>query len=248
MIEVIAAADLQWHVDAVPQIAEGEPAAASAVWAEMQTANEPLHDGPICRCLKVALPQQLGEPGVVSVARGQYRSMAVQRDARVGDRGIRMLGCKALIIGRDSRGAEHVAIGQRGTGVLMYPRQWELAPAGSIDARWLNGTLADALVATVRDEGLEELGIDLTSACDVTGPVCLYHDQAALCWDVIVRLDWRGPIVPTKSPGGCRVDEHAWEYADVVWLAQADAKAWHDRSPGALSPPTVAVLRWLGWL
>ena len=272
MIEVVACPGLRWHVDLSHSPAAAEPALVEPilvvpalvepalvepallkqallkqVWAEMVAANPRLHDGPICQCLGYTAGSA-ASGGVLHVARSQFSAMAVQRDERVGDRGVRILGAKAMVVGRDSDGREQVIIGQRGPGVLMYPRQWELAPAGSIDAHLLKSSLDDALRQTVQGEGTEELDLDLPDLCKIVGPVCLYRDDAALCWDVIVRLDWRAVIDPRLSPGGCRVSEHSWEYGDVVWLARSDAAAWHARSPRALSPPTVSVLQWAGWI
>lgn len=209
-------------------------------WLAMLDANTRLHDGPIWAVRSVT-------PHSLCVYADQYKRLAVQADERVGDLGVRILGIKGVLIGRDPTGAERLLIARRGSETRVYQGLWETAPAGGIDVR--RALSEESILATLRAEMGEELG--LTLPADVLPRIgAAVADPIAMSIDLIARVDWPLSIRPEAGlcSAGSNASGHAWEYIDAVWISQDEASAFAQQSPWALSPPTRAVLRWLGWI
>lgn len=224
-----------------------------AHWAALCAENPRYHDGDILSVARIA-----GDGGVIECAPDRFKRLAVQRDGR--DLGVRLLGVKGMIVGRDERGGEHVLIARRGPQTRVYHDQWEIAPAGGIDgvvdrsvlARAAAGERVDlgerVVVAALLEEAREELGLEIDPAgCRA---VCIVRDEVARSVDVIVRVDWPRPIDPRRAVcggGGFCAGGNGWEYTDSAWLSRADAPGFEARAAGSLVGPMRAALRWAGW-
>ena len=116
-------------------------------------------------------------------------------------------------------------------------------PAGGLDARRRTERLTEAdIIAQLVIEADEELGLAVESGwCSIDALV--RDDDAGRHDNIVVTVRVPGEIRPTQPP--C-LREH-WEYLDVVWLSRAESAGWVGRDPGALIPPTLATLRWMGW-
>ncbi|MGD9690048.1 MAG: hypothetical protein AB7K52_10385 [Phycisphaerales bacterium] len=228
------------------------PAAGAERWAKLVDANPRMFDGPI-----LAFESFDGASGVIDARHDRFARVAVQDETL--DLGVRLLGVKGLIVARDQRGATHVLIARRGRQTRIYADMWEIAPAGGIDPPGADADPGgmtelniERLVATLMEESEEELGIDLHACARGTPePVALVHDELARSVEIIMRVDWREAIDPSRLPGTCPASGRGvgggWEYSDAAWLAQADARVFDERSREAIVGPMRAVLRWMGW-
>jgi 8-oxo-dGTP pyrophosphatase MutT (NUDIX family) len=211
--------------------------AMAAAWGRMVEANPRLHDGPIWSVRAV------DAAGLV-VEADQYRRLAVQDDPAVGDIGVRVLGVKGMLIARDETGAERLLLGRRGGETRVYGGLWEIAPAGGVSPR--RGLDEHVLRETLAEEMHEELGMEIDDAAAT--PLCLVRDDLAWSVDVVMAVAWPA-VVPSSGAGRvvCAVDGCAWEYVDASWLSRAEVAKFVEGSSRAVSPPTLAVLRWAGW-
>ena len=216
-----------------------------AFWNVLRARNPRLRDGAILTVRDLDLARVPG-PATITVAPASFRHLAVQTEKF--ELGIRLLGVKGLIIGRDESGGEHVWIARRGPETRISHHMWEIAPAGGVDV-FPEGTSPDAAAVfrrVVVDEAKEELGIDLPpEAADAAHPVAIVHDEIARSIDVIVRVDWPGTINPRT--GLCTATGCNWEYSDAAWLARVDAGEFDRKHSAAIVPVMRAVLRWMGW-
>lgn len=224
-------------------VPHGPPLLAEDVESRWNTArllNPRLRDGPV---LSVGAIDAAA--GTIGVCRSTYKELVAQ-DGTL-DLGVRMLGVKGLIVGRDRAGTEHVLIARRGNETRVYGGMWEIAPAGGVSAP--PGTVSElgvaALQSTLADEAREELGLEL----DVSAarPIAIVRDDVARSVDVIVRLDWPwsgGVIDPRASV--CRLGRDDWEYVDTAFLSRTDAAAFDARAAGEIVGPMRVALRWLG--
>ncbi len=233
-----------------------------AEWNAMRLENPRLHDGGILRV--VAFDPHTHR---FRVAPAAYRDFALQErrlartwatqppsvPRRFDPSLVWLLGVKGFIIGKDCLGSEYLLIARRAGQTRVYPSLWEAAPAGGIDLPSLDPhapaasldafNLHDRVLHTLRNEAHEELGlpIDVRDAF----PVVVVQDSIARSFDIFVRLDLTGVADPRQCPT-CFTAADRWEYIDAAWLARADAASF--ASTGALSPPTLAALRPLGWI
>lgn len=249
------------RVEIVPRgdradIDEGLGDADHAHWAALCAENPRYHDGDILSVARIA-----ADGGVIECVPDRFKRLAVQRDGH--DLGVRLLGVKGMIVGRDVRGGEHVLIARRGPQTRVYHDQWEIAPAGGIDgvvdrsalARAAAGACVDlgerVVLHALAEEGREELGLEIDPAW--CRPVCIVRDEVARSVDVIVRVDWPKPIDPRRAVcggglgGGLCAGGNGWEYTDSAWLAREGAPGFEARSAGSLVGPMRAALRWAGW-
>ncbi|MFN7022009.1 MAG: hypothetical protein ACK4WH_11875, partial [Phycisphaerales bacterium] len=188
----------------------GVDAEVDRVWEEMRRANPRLHDGP------VALVEAAGPgEGEWACRAGRYREVAT---ARALGRRVRALGVSGLVIGRDGRGVEHALFGRRGSQTRIYGGLWEHAPSGTVgilgDGAERIGV--DQLAGVLREEGLEEVGIDLGKAAEVRA-VATVEDARACSVDVVMRVEVGGVIEPRWAPCAAGASG-AWEYTDTAWV------------------------------
>jgi hypothetical protein len=213
-------------------------------WRELCAVNDSLYDGPILRVRSAD-----AQTGSIVCERSTFRHLATA--GRLG-RDVRQLGVVGWLIGCDrTTGEEHVLLGRRGASTRVYPGLWENAPSGGVPGVPLNlaSLEAGALYAALSDEAEEELGIALP-AFD-SGPVAFdswIHDPVARSLDLVVCVDV-GMIdagrLPCLASGGEPDDQR--EYIDSSWLSRGEAAAYFDRHANAISPPTLALARHMGW-
>lgn len=243
---------------------------AAARWSELCRANPRLHDGNMLSCVRIETGTEPGNgPGaarVIRARRERFARLAVQGAVEASgasiEFGVRMLGVKGLIIGRDRAGEEHVLIARRGRETRVYGDMWEIAPAGGIGVPRQSGggegeagvteLASGALTETLVEEAQEELGIDVRECCGTPRAVAIVRDELARSVEVIVRAEWARPIDPRRAvcasgSGGCGAGASAWEYSDSAWLARREAREFDRRSAEAIVGPMRAVLRWMGW-
>lgn len=159
---------------------------------------------------------------------------------------VRALGVQGIVTARDKHGEEHLLLGRRAGETRIYQGLWENAPSGTIAppaAAQSSLAIADFTKALL-DEGLEETGLDLNQAG--TSCAALLDDSQAQSLDVVLRIEMRESINPSSVP--CSADNtHRWEYAATTWVPTAQLADWVQRHDHAISPPTLAVLRWMRW-
>jgi hypothetical protein len=125
--------------------------------------------------------------------------------------------------------------------VRIYPGLWENAPAGAVEPPSAPGLWgAEHLARTLAKEEHEEVGWDLGPGG--FRPIALVEDPRARSVDVVLRRDLAASPTPP-----CRRD-HRGEYADLRWVPVHTLPPWLGTSSGIASPPTLALLRFLGWL
>ncbi len=212
------------------------PPASSLREGELERTQPRLFDGPILLADHCEM-----EWGRLVVRRESYKTLATAE--RVGA-DVYALGVQGLVIARDDDGDACVLLGRRSGEVRMYPGMWENAPSGSVPPPGENESSVgiEYLAKVLRDEGLEELGVDLdgsTLSC-----VALLEDRAARSIDVVLRVEASERV--RSAMVGCRLQDcGAWEYAETAWSPIGDACAWAERDARGVSPPTRGLLRWL---
>lgn len=225
--------------DASPAAADAAAARAETEWARRKLENPRLFDGPILRVVSTN-----PERGLVHAERAGFKRLVTRE---VSGLDCTILSVTGVIVGRDPRGREHVLLGRRSGETRIYGGMWELGPSGGLTPPPPGVTTIglDAVLAQLREEGLEELGLDLAGArCE---PVCLALDEIAGSDDVVVRVTPPGPIDPRRLP--CRTGACSdWEYLDTAWVPLDDLAAFDAASPDAIIPPTRALWRWFGWV
>ncbi|MFN0012032.1 MAG: hypothetical protein ACKVS8_10355 [Phycisphaerales bacterium] len=221
-----------------PPVARGQGDEIERRWSAARAANPRLRDGDVLSVMAID-----AAAGIISAARSSYKRLVAQDETL--DLGVRMLGVKGLIVGRDAAGDEHVLIARRGMETRVYGGMWEIAPAGGVQVppRGVEALGTDALRQTLAEEAAEELGVTL----DASGarPVAVVEDAVARSVDVIVRLEWPGVVEPRATV--CRAAEEEWEYIDAAWLARRDARAFDAHAAGEIVGPMRVVMRWMGW-
>lgn len=225
-------------------LAERVPAATpedDAAWARAHAINPRLHDGPI-----LAVRTMDAGAGVLRVAADSFKRLVTRADGSV-----RLLGVKAAIVGVDAHASEHVLIARRHPHTRCYGGLWELAPGGGVGPGVIdpasNGEVREPdLLRHLAHEAHEELGLDLLSATVGHTAGALLTDRAACSVDVVFAMRWRERINPRARV--CRAAQRDWEYVDTAWLARQGARGWVHAHGAAVSPPTVALLKWMGWL
>lgn len=210
--------------------------ATDAAWASLRQGNPTLFDGPII----------LVEPPSASTAklRGRHATYSHVATTSLTRHHARSLGVKALTLARDRSGTEHALVGLRASSTRIYPGLWELAPAGSVVPPSADATAISlpVMIDALRQEALEEIGIDLATA-ECT-PIALVDDDVASSLDVLFRCVLSpAPKLPRRS---CAVALDAIaEYAATEWVPVDRLADWTNRSPDAIAPPTAAIVAWI---
>ncbi len=216
--------------------------AAERVWDDARHLNPRLFNGPILGVLD-------SEPDC-AVIRAERRTFKDLLTAEATGDACTILSVTGLLVGHNAQGKPHVLLGRRSAETRVYPGQWEFAPSGGLTppAPDLHELGLAHVLAQLRDEGLEELGLDLNTLPGTAfEPVALCLDELARSDDIVVRVTLPGTLDPNRLP--CRVnDNSAWEYLDTAWVPLEKLAEFDRASPDAIIPPTRAIWRWLGWV
>lgn len=232
-----------------------------ARWAQRCRDNPRLHDGPIWSVTDVAHGPDRVELMVVPE---RYSRLVAQRPASVGgaaagpELGVRLLGAKGFITGRDSAGREHGLIAQRGPGVRSFAGMWECCPAGAVDRRPGVGVGAQDLWRTLIEEAAQELGV---ASVSIGGPGPAGREAGAHAAGGLV--EWGGALACLSCPESCSVDVviqgryrgviepgagwpsvdagRAWEVGAVRWVELDAIAALVAQSGRTIAPPTRAL-------
>lgn len=225
---------VEWGAEHRSGCSQAERKQVDRVWREMREQNDALYDGPIARVLSADI-----ETGVVLCGRSTFKHLVTA--GRLG-RDVRQLGIVGWLIGMNRAGVEHVLLARRSSSTRVYPGMWENAPSGGVTA----GEDERSLFRMLEDEAEEELGMALPSlASGRSAFVGWMRDPIARSLDLIVRVEV-GEVDPSRAP--CfGAGDGRWEYTDAAWLSHADAPAYFAKHREAISPPTLALARKLGW-
>lgn len=216
-------------------------------WAAMRTKNPRLYDGPM-----LAVDSIRPEQGHITLRVASYMALAVQARPSLGgaglDTGTEQFSVTGVLTRIDEHGRECVLLAQRGTTTRIYGGLWELAPSGGVEPPPAAGSLTELdLIHQLRMESQEELGPTLQLA--EPRVVALCRDPIAHSLDAVIRAT--ASIEPIENGHGAQSPEHpggeAWEYSATRWAPIEHLRSWnHARDP--MIPPTLALLRFFGWL
>lgn len=237
-LEPGAHGSLRFEVAAPMQSSPQAAAVVEELWNTLRRENPRLFDGP------VLLAEGAAKDGEEMVCRrATYKTLVTAHAAGLS---VRALGVQGVLVGRDRAGDEHVLLGRRSSGTRIYGGQWENAPSGTIKPPVAGAAAVDwpHIMAALHEEGLEELGLNLDASR--VGWAALMDDPQAQSLDVVVRLEISGPIDPRRVPCACG-DNGRWEYSGAAWALTSGLGEWIARDPAAVSPPTRALMRHLGW-
>lgn len=241
------------RIELLPAIDPPPPIAAAInnLWAELRRDNPRLHDGPILITdpLHTTLSRATGSPrfarahtGLALIARhATYKTLATAADVGMH---VRALGVQGIVTARDASGEEHLLLGRRGSEVRIYQGLWENAPSGTLPPPVPGASLIDQshFTQALLAEGIEELGLNLSAAS--ISWLAMLDDAEARSLDVVLKLQMQQPIDPRATP--CATDDtHPWEYAATQWTPLATLGAWAAQNAHAISPPTLALIRWI---
>jgi hypothetical protein len=205
-------------------------------WADQRAANPSLFDGPILSVSSID-----ARSGTITCVCERFARLMVQSDPAVGDLGVRLLGIKAIVRGRDTHQREHVLLARRGREVRVYPGLWEIGPAGGVDIAGSGTFTHDALTRTLIDEAHEELALELTPE-QIAPPALIVHDELALCHDLIAPVTWSKPINPRWTLCASAACANS-EYLDACWVPIDELPGFMRDHAHAISPVTHVALR-----
>lgn len=229
------------------EVAPGEPPPPSADverrWRDASAANPRLFNGSILRFRSF-------DPAACTIraSRDTYQRYSMQRfDARTStfERDVYHLAVTGVLLARDEAGREHVLLGRRGRETILYPDHWELAPGGGLDST--------DIYAQVVAEMEEELGLRASAEprlFEPPGPgdvLGLAIDPNAPSTDIVLRLRASADVRSLRSAIADAAGEHSWEYGSTRWVALEEAPAFVAAESGRTIPPTLAILRGMGW-
>lgn len=202
---------------------DAQEAAIAAAWDAMCARNPRYFNGRI-----LSFESYDAAAGIAVARDAAYRDHACRG---VVDLGIAFFGITGVLcVGEDA--ARRFFVARRGESVHEYPGQWEFGPCGGIDPPAEGDELASgALLAELRREAMEELGIDL----DTRGAraLALVHDDPVGSTDLMV-------LVPLgREPAA----EGNWEYSQTRWATLKEILAWD--GPGDVIPTTRALAAWM---
>lgn len=224
-------------------------------WNAMRARNPRLYDGPM-----LAVDSIRPEAGHISLRLSSYMALAVQAHPSLGgaglDTGTEQFSVTGVLTRIDEHGRECVLLARRGVTTRIYGGQWELAPSGGVEPPPTPtptpplppGPLTEHdLIHQLRMEAQEELG----PTVQLAGPrvVALCRDPIAHSVDAVIRAT--ASIEAIENGPGSQPPEYpdgeAWEYSATRWEPIELLRSWnHARDP--MIPPTLALLRFFGWL
>lgn len=209
-------------------------------WREHQRLNPREFDGPI---LHIHYADSF--TGRIDARREQYRHLAVGLACGIR---VKLLAVAGLVTAIDQDGEECLLLGRRSTQTRIYGGQWELAPSGGVSCPPPSTTQLslDDVHAALLEEAREELSENFENA--KAQPLALVADQRAMSEDILLGVKLPSPI--DSRFRSCKRGEstESWEYADTAWVPTSRLGGWLRAQPDALIPPSLAVLRWLGWV
>lgn len=230
------------------EVEHGEPPPPSADvkrrWSDASAANPRLFNGPILRFRSFDPTAR-----TILASRDTYQRYSMQRfDARTStfERDVYHLAVTGVLLARDEAGREHVLLGRRGRETMLYPGHWELAPGGGLDST--------DVYAQLLAEMEEELGLRVSTEprlFEPPGPgdvLGLAIDPNAPSADIVLRLRARADVRTLRSAIADAPGEHSWEYGSTRWVAFDEVAAFAAAESGRTIPPTLAILRGIGWI
>ncbi len=228
-----------------PRVLVGETGAFAAecgveverAWGELRARNPRLFDGPVL----LVDHAELAHRGLLLARRGTYKTLATAET--LGRDDVRALGVQGVVMACDGAGDACVLLGRRGSDVRIYAGVWENAPSGTVEPSRGSAIGMRELLAALAEEATEEVGVDLR----LGRPRCVavIDDACARTVDVVLRIDLPGPV--TSRVLACQDQECGiGEYTMAAWSPMDEVRAWVEREPDVVSPPTRALVRWWG--
>ncbi|HZW11021.1 MAG TPA: NUDIX domain-containing protein [Phycisphaerales bacterium] len=208
-------------------------------WAAACARLPRLFNGPILR-FRSFDPAR----GVVRASRETYLRYTMQRfdaAASTPESTIHHLAVTGVVTAPDGGGREHVLLGRRGEGTLLYPGRWELAPGGGLDSADIYGQLLQEMEEELGIAGLVD-GSRRNALLRPPGPTDVLGiaiDPNAPSADVVVR-------VRLGAGAGEDFTGQSWEYGATRWIPLDEVGSLTAAAAGELIPPTLAILRGLG--
>jgi hypothetical protein len=206
------------------------------VWERANRSSDRLYNGPI-----LAVRETDGNRGRVTCTRSDYKHLLA---AELTGDGTRMLGVTGIVQARDTGDADSVLLGRRSSATRVYGGMWECAPSGGVSPPLPESSSISGggLLRALSEEGMEELGWD-TGACGAW-IVALLHDDLARSVDVVIAatLVSSPPVLP------CQNKQDRWEYVDLAWVPKSQLEEFCARHSQAISPPTLALLKYRDWI
>lgn len=210
-------------------------------WEVLCAANPRYYDGPMLAA--VSFDPATGE---FAARRDRFARLAVQPEVRTG---VRLLAVTALLTAsrRAPGGSDELValMGRRSTGTRIYGGLFELGPSGGLPAHPGIDTLTQRdltrhLAEEISEEAGEAVAHRLTSG-QPPRALGVLRDHTACSDDVVLHahLGELSADLADLSPAN-------WEYDDVCWASQDDARELVRR--GVLAPPTIALLHAMNWL
>lgn len=212
-------------------------------WERLRAGIPTLFDGPI-----IMVEQWSPERAALVCRRASYKPFAVGVRRRSDAPIVWLLAVTGLVVSRGEEGEESILFGRRGGGTWLYLDQWELAPSGGLQLPPLfeSGEIPrGAFVRQLRAELGEEAGINLAddAAASLVGVTV---DPAVNSLDVVVRIEVSKEAAAGEAPPS--IVHAKGEYAEVRWVRRSDLGGFVGEHPGRVLPPTLAMLRVLGWI
>lgn len=154
------------------------------------------------------------------------------------------LGLRPLAVCGALRCADGLVIGRRHWGAVYQPGQWQLPPAGSVDASALRPDGRIDIEAALLAELTEELGLN-PDAVDTPRPLCIVEHPASHVCDfglaLRTELDEAGVLAAHRAGGNS-------EYDPLLVVAEADLPCFVARAGKGLVPPAREFMKGLGLL
>lgn len=210
-------------VAAPPVLGNELGARVRARWAELCAGNSKFFDGPLLT-LK-ALDENSGK---MALQRVTYMAYAVQPQV---DTGVISVGVTAVACARGADGVHRYLFGQRAGTTHMHPNRWELGPSGAL-APPASGELAITdVLAQLRTELSEEIGLSITLDDSNCEPLCTALDLTAMSLDLVMLIRLEHPPAISRN----------WEYQDCEWISSEEFAAWAESHD--VIPPSAAIMQ-----
>jgi hypothetical protein len=239
------------NITLLPHPAPTLPTNLLPLWHALLATNPRLFPGPI-----LSVHSFNPATGHLTLARDTFDRLLIQQHHPHTNLNIQLLGVKALITALDHAQNQHILIQRRHHQTRIYPNQWEIGPAGSLEPPTPSPAPIThlTLFQTLIDEITSELGLPsetltaLANSLPTRQPAFVLTDPIAHSLDFCYPLNLPNPIDPRRSPcSDCATD---WEVTETVWLARTDAEAFLSRAEkhNHAAPTMRPMLHALGWL